>query len=144
MSRALLAEAITPLPYSLRDHVFGYATFVQEVVSSRAADMGFDLTHEQRDQVVFLSGVFYVRDLVAGQLALAEAATGKGQSAAAGAGVRGIRIGGDDLTRSSPYIKRLRTLRNDLNKLLSESNVPPTATRLSDAIELVAAAADER
>jgi hypothetical protein len=138
MSRAALNEAIGPLPYSIRDDVLGYASFIEEVAPARAADLDIELTRKQRDQVVLLAGVLYVRDLVAGQLALAETATGSGTSAAA-KGVRGVRIAGDDLTRSSPYLRQLRRLRSRLDQLLRDAGVPPTATRLSDAIALVAA-----
>lgn len=137
MSRALLRDAIEPLPYPVRDDVLSYATFVEEIAEDRAAQLDISLSPEQRDQVVFLSGVMYVRDMVGGQLALADAATGRGTSYAANLDVRGLRIGSEDLVRGSPYIERLRHVRNQLNRLLTEAGVPSSAHRLSDAIQLV-------
>jgi hypothetical protein len=141
LSRELLRSTIAPLPYRLRDDVLSYASFVEEVAPLRAADIDVTLSRDEHDQVVFLAGVLYVRDLIAGQLALAEAATGQGNYAAS-ADVRGLLIGGEELKRGSPYIRRLRRLRQRLNRLLAEAGVPPTASRLTDAIHLVAAAGE--
>jgi hypothetical protein len=123
--------------------VLSYASFVEDVAPARAADLEVVLTRDEHDQVVFLAGVLYVRDLIGGQLALAEAATGQGPGYAANTDVRGLRIGGEDLRPNSPYIRQVRNVRNRLNQLLVEANVPLTASRLSDAIGLIALA-DER
>ena len=115
-----------------------YASFVEDVAPDRADDLDLRLTREQRDQVVFLAGIIYVRDLVAGQLALAEAATGRGKTFAANVGVNGLRLGTAELRPNSGYVIRLRRLRAALNEQLTKTGVPPTANRLSDAIVLVA------
>ena len=62
----MLRTAIEPLPYRVRDDVLSYATFVEEIAEERAARLDIRLTPEQRDQVVFLTGVMYVRDMVGG------------------------------------------------------------------------------
>lgn len=140
MSRALLKDAVSPLPYRLRDDVLSYASFVEDVTPDRAAQMGFELNRAQLDKVVFIAGVIYLRELVSGQLALAEAATGRGPSYAANTSVRGLRIGRDDVRRDGSYVARLRRIRSDINRLLSHAEIPSSAHRLSDAIALVAVA----
>jgi hypothetical protein len=140
MSRALLRRSVDPLPYRLREDVMGYAAFVEEIAPARAADFHIELSPDQRDQVVFVAGILHLRDLVAGQLALAETATGQRGEHAASAGVRGLRIGGEELTRGSGYIARLRTVRTRLNKLLADASIPTASSRLADAIRIVASA----
>jgi hypothetical protein len=135
VSRGQLREAVEELPYSLRENVLDYASFVEDVAGERAAAMDLQLDREQRDRVVFLAGLLHLRDVVAGQLALVEAATRGG----VGRDVRGLRIGGEDLRPGSRYVQRMRQLRRELDELLLSAGVPRHAGRLSDVIELVAA-----
>jgi hypothetical protein len=136
VSKRLLREAIEDLPYVLRENVLDYASFVEDVAPERAADMGLELDREQRDRVVFFAGLLHLRDVVAGQLALVETAA-RGH---VNRDVRGLRIGNEDLRPGASYVQGMRQLRRELDELLISAGVSRSAGRLSDAIELVAAA----
>jgi hypothetical protein len=133
VSRGLLREPIEDLPYALRENVLDYASFVEAVAPDRAADMDLELDRDQRDRVVFFAGLLHLREVVAGQLALVEVAA----QGHVNRDVRGLRIGNEDLRPGSPYVRRMRQLRGELDDLLLSAGLSPSAGRLSDAIELV-------
>lgn len=139
MSRALLRDAVGPLPSALRDDVLSYASFVEEVAYDRGLDLGVELTRDQRDRVVFIAGVIHLREILGGQLAIVEAATGRNPEYTATENVRGLRVGRDELRRNSGYVRRLRTVRAEMNELLLSAGVSSSASRLADAINVVAA-----
>ncbi len=122
----------------------GYARFIEEVADDRAEDMGVRLERAQRDRVVFLAAVMHLRDIVGGQLALVQA-TGRGfDGPVEGAQVKGLMVGRDDIHPRSKYAGDLRRLDTELTSLLTQAGVPPYASRLSDAIELVADGSERR
>ena len=144
MSRALLRKAIEPLPLRLRDDVMGYASFIEQVAGERAENMGLRLDKPQRDRVVFLASVMHLRDIVSGQLALVQATSREFDGVDGGGQVKGLEVGGDDIHPGSKYGRDLRRLNNELTSLLTGAGVPAYASRLSDAIELVADGGERR
>lgn len=136
----MVQEAVAPLPWKLREEVLGYAYFVESVVEERAAQLGFALEKPQRDRVVFISSLLHLRDVVAGQLALARmAAHGPAiDGSPDGPRVSGLQAGSQDIFPGSPYLRQLADLRGELDAQFRQADIPPNAHRLSDAIELVA------
>jgi hypothetical protein len=141
MSRRLIRQAVTPLPRKLRDEVLDYAAFLEDVVADRAVQLGYVLSSSQQDRVVFIASALHLRDVVAGQLALARmAAAGPSVDMAPDApSVSGLVAGSQDITPGSPYLRQLGDLRAELDRAFLAAGVPRNAHRLSDAIELVAA-----
>jgi hypothetical protein len=140
MSRKQIRQAIEPLPRKLRDEVLDYAAFLDDVVGDRATQLGYKLTSSQRDQAVFVASALHLRDVVAGQLALAQiAAAGPPVEMAPDAPrVSGLLAGNQDITPGSPYLRQLSDLRGELDQAFREAGIPQNAHRLSDAIKLVA------
>src|SRR5207248_821913 len=124
----------------LHDEVVDYAAFLEDVVADRARQLGYRLSSSHQDQAVFIAGAFHLRDLVAGQLALAQiAAAGPPVEMAQEApGASGLLAGSQDITPGSPYLRQLSDLRLELDHVLLEAGIPQNAHRLSDAIRLVA------
>jgi hypothetical protein len=140
MSRKQIRQAVEPLPRKLRDEVLDYAAFLSDVVADRATQLGYELSSGQQDQVVFIASAAHLRDVVAGQLALAQmAATGPSVEMAPGAPiVSGLLAGNQDITPGSPYLRELSDLRGELDRAFLQAGIPQNAHRLSDAIKLVA------
>lgn len=134
MSRALLRDAVAPLPLRLREDVLSYAAFVEYVAPELAEDIGAELDDDGEDRVIFLAGVIHLRDLVAGQLALVRIATSEQH----GTPVRGVRVGSERIRSQSPYAIELRRVRDEIDALLTEAGVPPRLSKLSEIITFVA------
>src|SRR4051795_12135781 len=134
MSRALLRNAVEPLPLRLREDVLSYATFVEYIAPELAEDIGAELDDDGEDTVIFLAGVIHLRDLVAGQLALVRIATSEQD----GTPVRGVRVGSERIRSQSPYATELRRVRDEIDALLTEASVPPRLSKLSEIITFVA------
>lgn len=142
MSRAQLREVVEPLPPKLRDEILDYAAFVETIVGERAEAMGYSLERPEEEDVVLLSAVLHLRDVVAGQLALARmAASGPPdvQGSPGAPSVSGLQAGRADIAPGSAYIRQLNQLRRRIDRLFVEAGIPPSASRVSDAVQLVAA-----
>lgn len=57
MSLDRLATAIEPLPYSLKEPIFGYARAVEQAAPSIARGAGIELSDSLSDALVFAAGV---------------------------------------------------------------------------------------
>jgi hypothetical protein len=139
MRNRLLRDAIEPLPRGIDEDVTRYAEFVEEVVYERAQEMDYTLTDVQQQRVVFLAGIFYLRDLVAGQHSLATMAS-EGPHVASDAGntgVTGVAVGSEDVAPGSRYLRELARLQHDLNQRLRDAKVPAYVSSLSDTIRLL-------
>jgi hypothetical protein len=116
MSRAAFADLIQPLPFRLRDQLYGYALAVEEAANSILRDAGLEPTPPLRDRLVFAAGVRQLWAIVDGQYSVLD----RSLRWLADYQVGGLFVGGARYTRQGEDFAEIRRLRNSLRRILMD------------------------
>jgi hypothetical protein len=110
MSKQLLLETISSLPYALREQVENYADYVEATADEAIERAGAQPTAPIRNELIFLAGLRRLWSLVSGQFWLLDRALAlSGQLR-----LSGISVGGTVFIRNEGAHAELRQLRDAL------------------------------
>jgi hypothetical protein len=116
MSRAAFANLIQPLPFRLRDQLYGYALTIEEAADRILRDAGLEPTPSLRDRLVFAAGVRQLWAIVDGQYSVLD----RSLRWLADYQVGGLFVGGARYIRQGEDFAEIRRLRNSLRAILVE------------------------
>ncbi len=124
MSLSRLNSAIADLPYSLREQIIGFATYVDDASDDLLDSVGIsDPSRVQVDQLVYVAGLWRLWQIINSQFSLLDNSLALLQPRASVGVSRapqniGYLMGGNLYSRNSPQYAMLIALRDDLRAVL--------------------------
>lgn len=137
MSLSELVSATNGLPYSLKDQVLGFATFVEDSADDLLESAGVtEISDSLIDELVFAAGMWRLWKSVNAQISLLDSSL----TLLAASGVSEVRMGTTSYTRSSPVYGLLTTLRDDFrNSFRDGSQFIISSSSLTELVRNVVA-----